>query len=118
MMVKRIGYLVFGLVSFLFFFWLLSPRNETSVFDPLLPYLTQKIEAQLSPDRSIKLEAESLGPYWPPGITFRNVKVKNSNSVLFTADSVAMRLRLLPLLTGKRSIGYKIKAYGGKISGT
>jgi type II secretion system protein N len=61
--------------------------------------------------------AGEFGKALPLGIKARKVEIADERGVLFKADEAVVRLRLLPLLTGKVSFGYWAGIGGGEIAG-
>ena len=53
----------------------------------------------------------------PLGIKARNMELADDRGVLLRADEAVVRLRLLPLFTGKVSFGYRFGIGGGNIQG-
>jgi type II secretion system protein N len=63
------------------------------------------------------LRAARFGKALPLGIKARNLELADGRGVLVKADEVAVRLRLLPLLTGKVSFTFRARIGGGDVRG-
>ena len=61
--------------------------------------------------------AGEFGKALPLGIKARKVEIADNRGVLFKADEAVVRLRLLPLLTGKLSFSYRAGIGGGEVVG-
>jgi type II secretion system protein N len=61
--------------------------------------------------------ASQFGKALPLGIKAGNVEIADERGVLFKADDAAVRLRLLPLLTGRISFGFRAGIRGGEATG-
>jgi type II secretion system protein N len=61
--------------------------------------------------------AGEFGKALPIGIKARKVEIGDDRGVLFKADEAVVRLRLLPLLTGKLSFCYRAGIGGGEVRG-
>jgi type II secretion system protein N len=61
--------------------------------------------------------AGEFGKALPLGIKARKVEIGDHRGVLFKADEAVVRLRMLPLLTGKLSFNYRAGIGGGEVSG-
>jgi type II secretion system protein N len=61
--------------------------------------------------------AGEFGKALPLGIKARKVEIGDARGVLIQADEAVVRLRLLPLLTGKLSFRYRAVIGGGEVRG-
>jgi type II secretion system protein N len=61
--------------------------------------------------------ASQFGKALPLGIKAGNVEIADGRGVLFKADDAAVRLRLLPLLTGRISFGFRADIRDGEVTG-
>jgi type II secretion system protein N len=61
--------------------------------------------------------ASEFGKALPLGFKARNLELADERGVLFRADDAVVRLRLLPLLAGKVSLGYRAGVGNGYIRG-
>jgi len=61
--------------------------------------------------------AGEFGKALPIGIKARKVEIGDDRGLLFKADEAVVRLRLLPLLTGKMSFSYRAGIGGGEVRG-
>ena len=63
------------------------------------------------------MRAAHFGVALPLGVKARNLEIADERGVLLKVDEAAVRLRLLPLLTGKVSFGYRARIGKGDIRG-
>lgn len=68
-------------------------------------------------DAGYTFRAGEFGKAFPLGIKARKVEIGDGRGILFKADEAVVRLRLLPLLTGKVSFAYRAGIGGGEIVG-
>lgn len=61
--------------------------------------------------------AEQFGKALPLGIKARNIEIGDERGVLFKAEDAAVRLRLLPLVTGRISFGFRADIRSGEVTG-
>lgn len=61
--------------------------------------------------------AGQFGKVLPLGIKARKIEIGDERGVLLKADKATVRLRLLPLLTGRISFSYQADIHGGEVSG-
>jgi type II secretion system protein N len=84
----------------------------------------------LVPDRVIKdlavrvaeregysLRAEQFGTTFPPGVQAIGLEISNASGPLLKADNAALRLRILPLVTGTVTFDYQADLGPGRIRG-
>lgn len=114
------GYVAYFLFCFVTFSYLTFP------YDRLEEFAQQQLAANAGGkggQQAVKLEIGSISPYWPPGLTLHDVAVEQPNEggtskVGLTLDALTARLRVLPLLVGKRSIGFSAEQGVGSLSGS
>jgi type II secretion system protein N len=68
-------------------------------------------------DAGYTFRAGEFGKALPLGIKVRKLEVGDHRGLLFKADEAEVRLRLLPLLTGRLSFGYRAGIGGGEVRG-
>jgi type II secretion system protein N len=68
-------------------------------------------------DAGYTFRAGEFGKAFPIGFKARKVEIGDHRGLLFKADEAAVRLRLLPLVTGKLSFGCRAGIGGGKVTG-
>lgn len=64
----------------------------------------------------IDVEEVSAGGLF--GVRGKGVKLSNDSGLAIPIDAATASLRLLPLLTGRRSIAFDVRIYDGKVRGT
>lgn len=114
------GYVAYFLFCFVTFSYLMFP------YDRLEEFAQQQVAANTGDKNganAMKLEIGSISPYWPPGLTLHDVALEKPNEggaskVGLTLDAVTARLRVLPLLVGKRSISFSADQGAGSLSGS
>ena len=67
--------------------------------------------------KGYSFRTQEFGKTLPLGIKARNLEIADGRGVLLRADEAVLRLRLLPLLAGKVSFGYRGGIGGGDIRG-
>jgi len=65
-----------------------------------------------------QLDADSLSPAGVIGVSARNLRLEDRTGRKLSADSVALTLRPLPLLVGRRSVSFDVSIWDGRIRGT
>jgi type II secretion system protein N len=65
-----------------------------------------------------QLDADEVSPAGLVGIDARNVRLEDRTGARLAADEVAVTLRPLPLLIGRRSVAYDVRLWDGRITGT
>ena len=103
------GYAAFFLVSFVVSFYF--------TFDPT--HIVGGLLTSLSQDQGYELDLPSqIDKYRLSGIEAENVSIRPANfknPIKF--DFLQARLSLLPLILGRRSIGFKVRLYDGQVTG-
>jgi len=65
-----------------------------------------------------QLDADSLSPAGVVGVSANNLRLEDRNGRKLAAESVALTLRLLPLMVGRRSVAFDVSIWDGRIRGT
>jgi type II secretion system protein N len=95
-----------AIVLFLFLTLFLVPDREY-----------KELAARLLEREGYTLRAARFGLAFPLGIKAVDLEIANDNGPLLKARKAAVRLRLLPLMTGKVTFGYRVDIGAGQISG-
>ena len=77
----------------------------------------QGVAARALAQSGYTLQAAHFGMALPLGIKARNLEIADERGILLRLDEAAVRLRLLPLLTGKVSFGYRAGIGRGEVRG-
>lgn len=72
---------------------------------------------QTAASQGVKLQARQLGTALPLGLKGREISIMDREKTLVSIDNAAVRLRILPLFTGKVALSVKVNIGAGKGSG-
>jgi type II secretion system protein N len=95
-----------GLLLFVTFVIILTPADAV-----------QDLLERVLEDAGYTFRSAQFGKALLLGIKARKVEIGDDRGVLIKADEAAVRLRLLPLLTGKLSFSYRAGIGGGEVTG-
>lgn len=76
-----------------------------------------RFSSRLAAQQGVILKAAGIGKTLPLGIRARDVNLSCERGTLLVLDRLALRLRFLPLLSGRVIIAYEGNAAGGALSG-
>jgi type II secretion system protein N len=68
--------------------------------------------------RGWQIDAQRVGPGGVLGLSFEGLTLEDASGLKVPVDELTASLRLLPLLTGKRSIAFDAEVYAGTVRGT
>lgn len=68
--------------------------------------------------RGWQVEADDVSPAGFLGISAENVRAEGADGQKLSAERVTAKMRLLPLLLGRRSIAFDLRLWDGRVSGT
>ena len=109
--IQKFGYILFAVFCLIIFIYLRFP------YEVVLTRIINLVEPQLSRDGSIRISANDLSPYRLLGVSLYDFKILQNGEPIFQAKKVSARLRILPLLTGSKSIAFYSKSFGGSLKG-
>ncbi|MEE9148298.1 MAG: type II secretion system protein GspN [Candidatus Tectomicrobia bacterium] len=108
--VRTVGYVLYGIVAFAIFVYLMFPYD-------LLRYRLGENWSQ----RNTQLDVASLRPTFPPGLRLQQVRVAATNGqtprVLMQLDTLRAWPKWMSLLAGTLHAGFEGTLYGGRITG-
>lgn len=115
---RAAGYLAFAVFAFLLSLYL------TFDYSKLKPIIKSRLEEATG----ARVEIGSLSSYRISGIDIKNLKMKFSREeakegeqpqgpATLTIENLKLRLKLLPLVLGRRSISFDVLAAGGRLEG-
>lgn len=115
-----VGYVAYFFACFAIFAYLTFP------YDRLQEFAKQQVAANTGGKGGkapMSLEIGSIAPYWPPGLTLHDVSIErppeaDESPLAVRLDSATARLRVLPLLLGRRSLGFSAEQGAGSLSGS
>jgi type II secretion system protein N len=76
-----------------------------------------RVSSRLAAQHGLKLKVAEIGKTLPLGIRARGVAISGGTGTLLALDRLSLRLRFLPLLTGRVIIGYEGSAGQGNLFG-
>jgi type II secretion system protein N len=97
---------IVGLLLFIGFVIIFTPAGEV-----------QGLLERVLQDAGYTFRAGEFGKALPFGIKAGKLEIGDHRGLLFKADEAEVRLRLLPLLTGRISFGYRAGIGGGEVRG-
>lgn len=101
-----IGYSAFFIFAFLFSLYLTFNTSQVKTW----------LESKAN-EEGIKLTISSLDKYWLSGVSARDITLQTKSGNLIKIDRLKARVAIIPLLFGKRKIGFQVALYGGKLDG-
>lgn len=105
------------------FYWVAGTAGAIVVFLFLSLFLVpdreiQDLAARIVEREGYELRAARFGMAFPIGLKAADLKISSDKGPVLNAKKASIRLRLMPLLTGKVSFGYRLDIGAGVVRGT